>query len=134
MPARPGSIVSIEIPVRDLKRAADFYAGLFGWSFEVDTDNDFRWLFAPYGTAITGAITNARPVGSGGARIVVAVEDVQATARRAIELGGGPGEAWNSDIGRFMELVDPDGNHLWVLEGTVGRMTRGPQGPGRAHA
>lgn len=115
----PGTIVWVEIPVRDLKRSADFYAGLFGWSFEPDGKN-LQWIFAPPGRGAMGAITTLRPVGPGGAKIGVAVNDVRSTANRAIALGGGPTSAPVSPtVGAAVDLVDPDGNHLWLYQREV---------------
>jgi predicted enzyme related to lactoylglutathione lyase len=118
---RHGTIVFVELPVRDLARAADFYAGLFGWSFEEDPSNPRRWVFAPPGTGAMGAISTERPAGPGGAKIAVAVQDAQATAQRAIDLGGGPGESVTTDIATYVDIVDPDGNHVWAFQGSLSR-------------
>ena len=120
---RPGTIVFVELPVRDLARAADFYAGLFGWSFEEDKENRNRWVFTPSGMGAMGAITTERPAGPGGARIAVAVDDARGAATRSIMLGGGPGETVTTDIATYVDIVDPDGNHIWAYQG---RLTRAP--------
>ena len=119
-----GTIVFIELSVRDLKRSADFYAGLFGWSFEEDPVNSKRWLFTPPGLGAMGAISTEHAAGPGGARIAVAVERLSETADRAIALGGGPGEVVRTDIGNHLALVDPDGNHLWAFESKLARTVR----------
>lgn len=122
---RQGTIVFVEIPVRDLKRAADFYAGLFGWSFFEEHDPD-RWLFTPGGRGAMGAITTARPAGTGGILISVSVDDVSATVRKAIGLGGGPtGDVRSSDVGRRTEIIDPDGNHFMVFSSALSRQPVG---------
>ena len=118
---RPGTIVFVELPVRDLARAADFYAGLFGWSFEEDPANPRRWVFTPAELGAMGAITTERPAGPGGAKIAISVDNAQSTAVRAIQLGGGPGQVVTTDIATFVDIVDPDGNHLWAYQG---RLTR----------
>lgn len=118
---RHGTIVFVEIPVRNLERAADFYAGIFGWSFEEDERNPRRWLFTPGGRGAMGAITTARAVVPG-VRICVAVDSVVFASNVAIELGGGVcGDTPQSEIGKPAELVDPDGNHLWIFEGKLSR-------------
>jgi uncharacterized protein len=120
---RQGTIVFVEIPVRNLKRAADFYAGLFGWSF-YDEHPPARWLFTPGGQGAMGAITTSRPAGGGGTYVAVAVDDVNATVRRAISLGGGPtGDTRDLETGRRAEIIDPDGNHFFVFSSTLGRAT-----------
>jgi len=118
---RPGTIVFVELPVRELARAADFYAGLFGWSFEEDPANPRRWVFTPAGMGAMGAISTERPTGPGGAKIAIAVDNVHDTASRAITLGGGPGEIVTTDIATYQDLVDPDGNHLWAFQAKLGR-------------
>lgn len=124
---RQGTIVFVEIPVRDLVRAADFYAGLFGWSFLATHEPD-RWLFTPGGQGAMGAITTARRAGTGGIVISVSVDDVNATVRRAIDLGGGPtGDVRDLDVGRRTEIIDPDGNHFHVFSSVL---SRGQQGYG----
>ena len=85
---RSGAIIFVEIPVRDLARAADFYAGLFGWSFE-DDENVEGWHFTPGSGGPMGRIVTSRPAGVGGVRFTVAVADIAGTTSRAIALGGG---------------------------------------------
>jgi predicted enzyme related to lactoylglutathione lyase len=122
---RQGTIVFVEIPVRDLARAADFYAGLFGWSF-FDEHEPNRWLFTPGGRGAMGAITTARPAGTGGVVISVSVDDVSATVDRAIALGGGPtGDVREGAAGRRTEIVDPDGNHFHVFSSALSRTQAG---------
>lgn len=90
-----GSIVFVEISVRRLARAADFYAGLFGWTFEVDEQ------------AERGQGTLA----------YVAVDDISTTVKRAIELGGGTagqGQV-DPDVGDHAVLIDPDGMRRGVF-------------------
>jgi predicted enzyme related to lactoylglutathione lyase len=127
---KTGSITFVEIPVRDLNHAADFYAGVFGWSFEHD-DPATSWFFTTPGAGPMGAITIERPAARDGLRIVVAVDDVAAAVRRAIAHGGGTADikpSVSSDIGEFKLLIDPDGNRLFIFHGTLGRHgTREPK-------
>lgn len=121
-----GSIIYVEIPVRDLRRAADFYAGLFGWIFD-DREPD-RWVFTPGGHGPMGAITTRRAAGPHGVHLAVAVDDVVGASERAFRLGGGPGASTRSELGTSREVVDPDGNHLFVFESSLTRrdVTRRP--------
>ena len=115
-----GSIVFVEIPVRDLTRAADFYAGLFGWSFEHDDADE--WLFTTGAGGPMGRITIGRTAGRDGVRLTVAVNDVAASTRRTIELGGGTAEAGSSgssDVGEWTVLIDPDGNRFGIFHGRM---------------
>jgi catechol 2,3-dioxygenase-like lactoylglutathione lyase family enzyme len=61
---RSGAIIFVEIPVRDLARAADFYAGLFGWSFE-DDENVEGWHFTPGSGGPMGRIATSPLAGVG---------------------------------------------------------------------
>jgi predicted enzyme related to lactoylglutathione lyase len=119
---RTGAIIFVEIPVRDLARAADFYAGMFGWSFEDDADSG--WFFASGSGGPMGRITTSRPAGLEGVRFTVAVSNVSTATSRAIALGGGtaggPTSA-ASDVGDFALLVDPDGNRFGIFQGKLRR-------------
>jgi predicted enzyme related to lactoylglutathione lyase len=127
---RTGSITFVQIPVRDLTRAADFYAGVFGWSFEHD-ERATSWFFTTPGAGPMGAITTDRPPARDGLRIVVAVDDISAAVRRAIAHGGGTTDTETSasaDIGEGKLLIDPDGNRLFIFHATMGRRgTREPK-------
>jgi predicted enzyme related to lactoylglutathione lyase len=125
---REGTIVWVEIPVRDLERAADFYAGLFGWSFEPDEEHH-RWIFAPPGRGAMGAITTARPVIRGGVKIGVAVESVRFSSNVAIELGGAPTSEVADAVGKAADVVDPDGNHLWLYQADFSSPVLGEDSP-----
>jgi predicted enzyme related to lactoylglutathione lyase len=116
-----GSIIFVEIPVRDLAHSADFYAGLFGWSFLPSQEPD-RWLFTPGGKGAMGAITTSRPSGVVGTHLAVAVENVPETTNRAIAMGGGVTTIEERpSMGYGAELIDPDGNHFWIFERRVSR-------------
>ena len=120
---KTGSITFIQIPVRDLTRAADFYAGVFGWSFEHD-EHTTSWNFTTPGSGPMGAITTDRAPARDGLRIVVAVDDISRAVRRAIALGGGVTDTDSSasaDIGEGRLLIDPDGNRLFIFHATMGR-------------
>jgi len=65
-------------------------------------------------------------------RVTVAVDDVTASTRRAIELGGGTAEAassGSSDVGEWTALIDPDGNRFDIFHG---RMRSRPHGRKRS--
>jgi predicted enzyme related to lactoylglutathione lyase len=116
-----GSIIFVEIPVRDLARSADFYAGLFGWSF-LPAKEPERWLFTPGGKGAMGAITTSRPAGVIGSHLAIAVDDVAECTDRAIASGGGVTAIEDRGaLGYGAELIDPDGNHFWVFESRLSR-------------
>jgi predicted enzyme related to lactoylglutathione lyase len=52
----------------------------------------------------------------------VAVDDLAASTRRAIELGGGTADAGSSgrsDVGEWTVLIDPDGNRFGIFHGRM---------------
>ncbi|HEY3002654.1 MAG TPA: VOC family protein [Kribbellaceae bacterium] len=127
----PGSIVFVEIPVRRLARAADFYAGLFGWTFEVDEQAD-SWYFTSGGAGPMGRITTHRPAGGQGTLVYVAVDDISTTVKRAIELGGGTagqGQV-DPDVGDYAVLIDPDGTRIGVFHSVLRGHRSRPDFPG----
>jgi hypothetical protein len=79
-----------------------------------------------------GRIIIGTPAGRDGVRVSVAVDDVTASTRRAIELGGGTAEAassGSSDVGEWTALIDPDGDRFGILHG---RMRSRPHGGKRS--
>jgi predicted enzyme related to lactoylglutathione lyase len=95
----------LELGVADGQRARDFYARLFGWSFDDMGAGNF---FAP-----------TRPVDTGVHRgdernafvVYFSVDDIEAAARRVRELGGECGEPGpeTKGFGRFVECKDDQG-------------------------
>jgi hypothetical protein len=111
----PGGFIFVEIPVRSLQRAADFYAALFGWSFEVDDEAE-SWNFTPGRGGPMGRITMRRAAHGQGVLVFVAVDDVNATISRAIELGGGTSEPTTRiDVGEYAVFTDPDGTRIGLF-------------------
>ena len=127
-----GSILFVEISVRDLTRAADFHAGLFGWSFAHD-DTD-GWFFTTGAGGLMGRIAVGRLAVRDGVRIRVVAEDVTASTSRAIELGGDTGEASgfdSSDVSERAVLINPDGTRLRVFHGRIRSRRHGRKNPGQ---
>ncbi len=89
-------------------------------------------FFTTGGGGPMGRIIIGRPAGRDGVRVTVAVDDVTASTRRAIELGGGTAEAassGSSDVGEWTALIDPDGNRFDIFHG---RMRSRPHGRKRS--
>ena len=105
----PGTFCSVDLGTADAAAAKRFYAGLFGWEAED--------VPAPPGGTYTGLFERPADAGPPAWASYVAVEDADATARRAQELGGsvarGPFDI--GDVGRMAVLADPQGAHfcLW---------------------
>ncbi len=89
-------------------------------------------FFTTGGGGPMGRIIIGRPAGRDGVRVTVAVDDVTASTRRAIELGGGTAEAassGSSDVGEWTALIDPHGDRFDIFHG---RMRSRPHGRKRS--
>ena len=113
-------VVQFEIGCRDVERAGNFHAELFGWTVgdvhgttaAVDTGSD---------RGVPGAFTALGHEPHRDVHVYVEVEHVDTTVERA-QAGGGdvvvgpldiPGDA---PYGRFAWITDPDGNTVGLLE------------------
>ncbi len=121
--------IHFEIQVDDIERAKDFYARVFGWSFE-----DYsQFTGSPYWGVVTGEDTEPginggllqRPVpapaagqGTNAAVLTMGVADYDATEAAILEAGGTvalpkmalPGMAWQG------YYLDPEGNTFGIHE------------------
>lgn len=119
-------VVHFEIHASQPQELIDFYSTLFDWTFTqfgamdywaIDTGEGSMTVGGP-GHGINGGLTHRRgprpEVGApvAGANLVIAVDDVDGTFSRGLELGAV--EALAPDdmpgVGRLAYLVDPDGN------------------------
>lgn len=120
-------VVHFEIHASDPQRLIDFYSQLLGWRFTrfgdleywgIDTGDGSIQAGVATGGGINGGLAQrsgpAPQVGApvSGANIVVAVDDVDATFARGIELGGVEAVAPDDlpGVGRLAYLLDPDNN------------------------
>jgi predicted enzyme related to lactoylglutathione lyase len=108
-------IVWFELPAKDTKRAQDFYARLFGWTFE-----PFEGVSEYHVANDAGGAIKAAAPGDEGPVVYFGVEDLDATAKRVEELGGQVGERRElPNVGVFIECVDTENNpfSLWQANG-----------------
>jgi predicted enzyme related to lactoylglutathione lyase len=105
----PGTFVWNELATTDLARARDFYTAVFGWGIDGKHDSDTAALFTVDGAVVCGA----HAAGEGeypSWSVSFAVEDCDASANRAVELGGSlvtpPAD---TDFGRGAMVADPHG-------------------------
>lgn len=118
----PGSFCWTEIATADAAQAKAFYANVFGWKFMESNASDGEFVYHEYSTGgdyPAGGMYEITPAmcEPGGALppphflTYIAVDDVDANARQAVELGGTiirePMDIPNT--GRFAVIADPTG-------------------------
>lgn len=116
----PGSIGWVELLTRDTERAAEFYTRLFGWRAEPRRVAGMEYTVFYRGSVMAAGMARMQPAwGDAPPHWLVdfAVEDVDAAAERAEELGGtvmAPPEDV-PEVGRFAMLRDPQGATFCLL-------------------
>ncbi|MFQ5907601.1 MAG: VOC family protein [Thermoplasmata archaeon] len=111
-----GSIVHIELPIKDTDRAKKFYGDLFGWTFQDIPEMNYT-LFEPANPPGGGMfIPQEGQFAPQGVLNYILVEDTDAKAKE-IEAAGGeilvpttevPGNGW------FVVFRDPEGSVLAI--------------------
>ncbi|SDY10610.1 hypothetical protein SAMN05421736_101382 [Evansella caseinilytica] len=112
------TINHIEIPAPDLNKGVQFYSTIFGWEFEVFSENEYAFFkIGDTGTG-GGLDTNLRPADEKqGVQIVISVEDIPGKLAEVKENGGIitkekteiPG-----GLGFYACFIDPNGNHVQI--------------------
>ncbi len=117
-----------ELMTSDVPAAKAFYSSLFGWGHADMPMGDSNYTLWKAGGQDIGGLMGMPGAECGGQSIpphwmiYVAVPDVDASASRAVELGGkvchGPMDI--PGIGRFAVLMDPKGAAISVFKGLSG--------------
>ncbi|MDQ3865603.1 MAG: VOC family protein [Actinomycetota bacterium] len=103
------SVVWFELPAADTDRARDFYARLFGWSFEAFGDEDYHVSYEA-GGAVSGAPDEK------GLLAYFGVDDIDAAIARVRELGGeAGGKQVEPGVGEYAHCNDPEGNRFGLF-------------------
>jgi predicted enzyme related to lactoylglutathione lyase len=109
-----GDVAFFELGVEDVQRGRAFYAGLFGWQFEVGPSGQGFRIAAPN---VPGGMHG----GDGGAApyVFFAVDDMEAALERVRELGGEVedmevegDEEQQAQTGRFKLCRDDQGSQF----------------------
>ncbi|MGC5165958.1 VOC family protein [Luteimicrobium sp. DT211] len=115
-----GDITHIDIPVTDLKAAAEFYGGLFGWQIAAPPGfEDYPMWRAPNG--ISGGGLTPRGEGFTQPRSYVEVDSIDDALARVRELGGTVAmeKSEISPTSWWAAFADADGNVVGLYEGTT---------------
>lgn len=116
-----GDITHIDIPVSDLTKGADFYARLFGWQIaEMPGFEGYPMWQAPNG--VSGGGLAPRSDGFTQPRSYVEVDSIDDTIAAAEAAGGAVAMPKDNitETSWWAVIVDPDGNHIGLFEGTTG--------------
>jgi uncharacterized protein len=118
----PGSLSWNELTTRDPAGAKRFYGAVFGWDAADSPDGDNKYtMWRLGGRPIGGLIPMTREAFPADSlplwMVYFAVEDCDATAARAAELGGRVAVApMDNPQGRFAVLTDPQGAVFSVIK------------------
>lgn len=107
-----GKICYLILPSTDPRRAASFYASVFGWSIREHDDGSLAFDDAIGG--VSGMWATDRVPADGGYEVDIMVDDVAATVEAIQENGGTLVEAPRqlSAHETYAVFRDPDGNRL----------------------
>jgi predicted enzyme related to lactoylglutathione lyase len=117
---RQGVFSWAELATTDVEGAKRFYTDLLGWTTEPAPVEGMSYTLAKVGgEGVAGIMSNHCPGGEIKPQwgVYISVDDVDATARKAEELGGKvlmpPTDIPN--VGRFSALMDPQGVMFSVI-------------------
>lgn len=85
-PPKPGSIVHVEIPTKDLARTKKFYGDVFGWKFQDVPQMNYTLFEAPSGPA--GGLREPFDVTENRPLNYILVDSVESAARKIKKAGG----------------------------------------------
>jgi uncharacterized protein len=115
-----GAFSWCELLTTDAEAAKHFYGKLFNWTLEPGPVPDVEYNIVKVGGEPMGGIMNIPPHAQGMSPcwgVYVTVDDVDTTAKLAVEMGGklclGPHDI--PQVGRFCVLQDPQGAMINVI-------------------
>ncbi len=118
----PGRIAWFDITTSDLSRSKEFYGKLFAWEFAPVEGTDLAVEIVVRGEAIGTLRVAEGKISAFDGVVYVQVDDIQASCRRAKELGGtvAPGFPFNLPDGRgaIALVLDPAGHPVGMYSRT----------------
>ena len=99
----------VELTVKDIAEAKEFYGAVFGWTFQ-----DWGPDYASFSDGrLSGGFTVVEDVRAGGPLVVVYVADLESLVSQVEESGGKiVREVFDFPGGRRFHFADPSGNEL----------------------
>lgn len=110
-------IVHIDIPVKNLDTAPEFYAKVFGWELTPMPNEDYV-LFTADGGGISGGFTKPEVHQIGGCVGYIQVDNLE-TAMESVVENGGQSQLDRQEVGDagwFALFTDPEGNPMGLWE------------------
>jgi predicted enzyme related to lactoylglutathione lyase len=114
-----GDYNHIEIPADDTARARRFDESMFGWTFTQTPFGDYMTYKTPAGEAgVAGGMGKRGESAPRTIRHYVGVASIDASAARAVELGGRVVEEKDEipGIGWWAVIADTEGNELGIFQ------------------
>ncbi len=128
-------VVHFEMPLKDKKRASDFYTNVFGWEIKTmgeeyggyvlaqTTETDDQGMVKTPG-AINGGFWESKKETQEPPHVVISVDNLEESMKKVTDaggkvLGGSKGEGKPDDIpgvGLYVTIVDTEGNHVGMLQ------------------
>jgi predicted enzyme related to lactoylglutathione lyase len=101
----------VEIRVRDLEKAKNFYGKLFDWKITGDENKDWAYWLIDTGEKPGGGMwrfPQGKPLG---VLVYISVDDIDKTLETVVKLGGKVVVPKSKENGNAMATIaDPDGN------------------------
>ena len=121
-----GKIIWHDLITEDIDSARDFYAGMFGWTFEVSQGiRDGDYVLARKGDIIVAGLLGIEPPADGERYSrwlpYMSVDDVDAALVRSQQHGGTvAAAARNVGLGRAAAIIDPQGAVIGLARSGIG--------------
>jgi len=107
----------VEIRVRDLDRAKDFYGNLFDWKISGDQNKDYAYWLIDTGEKPGGGMwrfPQGKPIG---VLVYILVDNIDQTLEKVVKLGGKIVVPKSKEGQNYMATIaDPDGNLFGLYE------------------
>ncbi|MBP1648623.1 MAG: Glyoxalase/bleomycin resistance protein/dioxygenase [Bacteroidetes bacterium] len=112
-------VTHFEIMARDAQRAKEFYAKLFGWSYNDMPEMAYGMVDTGVKMGINGGVGQVQENQAPCVTFYVQVEDLQAHLDKAVNLGGTVIVPVTDVAGvvTFAQFKDPDGNMVGLVKG-----------------
>jgi len=101
----------VEIRVRDLEKAKNFYGNLFDWKISGDKNKDYAYWLIDTGEKPGGGMWRFPKEKPLGVLVYISVDDIDKTLEKVVKLGGKVVVPKSKENGNAMAtFADPDGN------------------------